>query len=186
MNACKSLDDKGKLYELLKNNKGRDIEKLIDAMVGDSFWFIVAFFQYNTQMKLNEGGEIPTKLIEAKNENEGILKRIAFNFFEFFIKICEDKNLNKDPIQKNFYDFIAQCVFYSIYLAFPKSRHLYNNDFKNSLTSIFAFLYNGLTLGKYNIDHWLLDLGTGNIIEGEDFYKNKEFKKDGNSYFLII
>ena len=91
--------------------------------------------------------------------------------------------LNKDPIQKNFYDFIAQCVFYSIYLAFPKSRHIFTSEFKNSIVCIFAYLFNGLTLLKYSIDHWDLDLGTGNIIEKDDFYN---FKKDGGGNYNIL
>jgi len=182
------LDDKGRLNILLKKNK--EVEELVDAMVGDSFWFIVAFFQYNTQVKVNDGVSVMmSKLSEAKIENEEILKRIAFNYFHFFIKICEvyeektDK-IKKDRIQKNFYDFISQCVFYSIYLAFPKSRHIFNTDFKNSIICLFAYLYNGLTLEKYSIEHWDLDLGTGNIIESDDFYNNKEFKKDCK--FIVI
>ncbi len=147
-------------------------------MIGDSFWFIVTFFKYNTNLKSGDNYDFQHKLQSAVVENEDILKRISLDYFQFFIKICEE-NINKDPIQKSFYDFIAQCVFYSIYLAFPKSRHIFTSEFKNTILSIFAYLYNGLTLEKYNIDHWDLDLGTGNVIEDEDFYKNKEFKKDG-------
>lgn len=179
-------------------DKFEDVEELVDAMICDSFWFIVTFFQYNTKLKSStESSEyILKKLNDTKCGNEDLLKRIAFNFFQFFIKICEIEQkskehkdrikgiFNKDPIQRNFYDFVAQCVFYSIYLAFPKSRHIFNNEFKNTIACIFAYLFNGLTLNKYAIDHWDLDLGTGNIIENPNNQKN--FAKDDDDKEALI
>lgn len=81
---------------------------------------------------------------------------------------------NKDNILDVFYDYMAQCVFYSLYLAFPKSRQKFNYEFKQLLVSFFGYLFNGLNVhNKYNTDHWELDLGSGNIIEPEENKKSK-------------
>ena len=74
---------------------------------------------------------------------------------------------------------MSQCVFYSLFLGFPKSRHLFNQEFRNRIIALFAYLYNGLnTQNNFSIEHWDLDLGKGNIIEKylttNEIYNNKK------------
>ena len=53
-----------------------------------------------------------------------------------------------DPVLSVVRDFIAQCVYYSIYLAFPKSRYLFEVEFRNRVVVLFGYLYNGLISEK--------------------------------------
>ena len=76
-NATKNFSAKGIFNPLLNDAK---LNKLIDALVLDSFWFIVAYIQsYNIENK--------SKSEEKKKEVNEILKRISTNYFRFFIFI---------------------------------------------------------------------------------------------------
>lgn len=215
--------------------KDKELDMLIDAMICDSFWFVVLAFHLN---ELKNGKENKS-LIESKYTTiNDILKRLSQNYFNFFIKLCElnkhnniadpvpvvnntssnkfvsntnltnqtrekmtDENaikdgkqgkkdtkddekqskhyqsasakinstFNKDSILDVFHDYMSQCVYYSLYLAFPKSRHKFDSKFKQFLISFFGYMFNGLNVhNKYNTDHWELDLGSGNIIEPDE------------------
>ena len=61
---------------------------------------------------------------------------------------------------------MSHSVYYSIYLAFPKSRHLFNEEFRNRIVYFFTYLFHGLVSENNFVElHWELDLGKGNIIE---------------------
>ncbi len=184
-----------------------ELDSLIDAMICDSFWFIVISFKINTAKEKNKKPDNNNSILISD-----ILKRLSKNYFNFFIKLCEvDKNgtannlpslkvksktvsdefnqkkdeersfhyhskintaVNKNSILDAFHDYMSQCVFYSLYLSFPRSRLNFNYAFKQFLVSFFGYMFNGLSIHiKYNTDHWELDLGTGNIIEEDDSKK---------------
>lgn len=87
-------------------------------------------------------------------------------------------NFNKDLILDSFHDYMSQCVFYSLYLSFPKSRHKFNYCFKEFLISFFGYMFNGLSIHiKYNTNHWQLDLGSGNIIEDDNRNNDESLPK---------
>jgi len=77
---------------------------------------------------------------------------------------------------------MSQCIFYSLFIAFPKSRHIFNSEFKNKLIKLFGYIYNGLNVDKFGIDHWDLDLGSGNILTNEDDLLNEKEKKSSKIY----
>ena len=57
-------------------------------------------------------------------------------------------------------------VYYSIYLAFPKSHHLFNEEFINRIVYFFTYLFNGLVSENNFVElQWGLDLGKGYYIE---------------------
>ena len=71
-----------------------------------------------------------------------------------------------DSALNSFKNFMSHSVYYSIYLAFPKSRHLFNEEFRNRIVYFFTYLFNGLVSENNFVElHWELDLGKGNIIE---------------------
>lgn len=74
---------------------------------------------------------------------------------------------------------MAQNIFYSLYLMYPKSRYIFKDDFKDSLLALFAFLFNGLVITSKLTTHWTLDLGLGDILDDEEkVYKTiKESRK---------
>ena len=61
---------------------------------------------------------------------------------------------------------MSHSVYYSIYLAFPKSRHLFNEKFRNRIVYFFTYLFNWLVSENNFVElQWGLDLGKGNIIK---------------------
>jgi hypothetical protein len=155
-NATKNLEQKAKFNKLFDEP---GLNKLVDALISDSFWFVVCFF------RIPNGTEKSITEVLKKNCNE-ILKRISTNYFKFFINLCDDecKVKKKDIVLNMLRDFMSQCVFYSLFLAFPKSRDSFNDEFKSRLISLFSFLFNGLDTSNNSVEHWDLDLGKGNII----------------------
>ena len=180
-NAVNSIS-KVKFSHFLQNPA---LNELIDALISDSFWFIVCFFQSKNNNEIKPDDDLQTKRMKINNRNENfqiisqILKRMSCNYFKFFIRVCDmGPSRKNDPALNAFRDFISQCVFYSIYLAFPKSRHLFNEDFRNRIVFFFAYLFNGLTSeNTFAVLHWELDLGKGNIIENNFKYKEDEHMK---------
>jgi hypothetical protein len=175
----KNFSEKNRLNHILKDD---ELNKLTDAMISDSFWFTVSFFktinlekiESNLRRKAHHLKEEKV-LSPALKEAVVILKRISENYFKFFIKLCDETSFArkdqkdlKDNILEAFYDFISQCVFYSIFLAFPKSRYMFDDTFRIKIVAMFAYIYNGLIIQNFNLDHWDLDLGTGNIIENQN------------------
>lgn len=186
LNASKN-NEKSKFNVILNEPDLKDLNILIDAMISDAFWFIViSFRQFSWDNQNRRSSDYRSMSLDMQ-------KRLSMNYFKFFIKLCDEnkkimpdvkkttsknkhviKNtFNKDTILDYFHDFMSQSVFYSLYLSFPKSRGIFNNDFKHFLISFFGYLFNGLSVhNKYNIDHWELDLGSGDIIENENDFKN--------------
>ena len=101
-NATKNFTQKGIFNPILNDPK---LNKLLDALVLDSFWFIVTYIQsHNIQSK--------SKSEEKRKEVYEILKRISSNYFRFFINLCDNESSivkKKDPVLNLFKDFIAQC-----------------------------------------------------------------------------
>ena len=202
-NAINSLA-KPKFAHLLQNTQ---LNELVDALISDSFWFIICFFQRNNKPKGDNDDVLPrypktttNKATSMRNQSKGMktskevnqnqikdkddgkiviilqtLKRMSCNYFKFFIRVCDmGPSRKNDPVLSVVRDFMAQCVYYSIYLAFPKSRYLFGEEFRNRIVVLFAYLYNGLVSENNFVSlHWELDLGKGNIIENWAKYKDE-------------
>lgn len=177
-NAFNSINSSGKIKfaEFLKTPALRE---LIDALISDSFWFVVCFFQSKNikNNKQDEDSQISKSKI-SKNEKYNIISeilcRMSCNYFKFFIRVCDLGQTRKnDSALNSFKNFMSYSVYYSIYLAFPKSRHLFNDDFRNRIVYFFTYLFNGLVSENYFVElQWSLDLGKGNIIE--NYVKSKD------------
>jgi len=177
LNATKNFPFRGKINAIFKDKL---LAEYVDAIISDSFWFVVAFFRSKNELDRRICEELKKTAAE-------ILKRISQNYFKFFINLCDDDSpvKKKDPILNVFHDFLAQCVFYSLFLGFPKSRHIFNENFRHKIISLFAYLCNGLgEHSNFNIDNWDLDLGTGNIIEIDNTNVSKKPSKI-HIYFLF-
>ena len=171
-NALNSLNTSGraKFGEFLKKPALRE---LIDALISDSFWFIVCFFQRKNEnfMKSEDDDLKPKIKMYTKSEQTKIISeilcRMSCNYFKFFIRVCDMGPTRKnDSALNSFKNFMSHSVFYSIYLAFPKSRDLFNEEFRNRIVYFFTYLFNGLVSENNFVElQWGLDLGKGNIIE---------------------
>lgn len=240
LNAAKNII-KSK-FDLILNDK--DLDKLIDNIASDAFWFVVIAFKLfkiktdGMNIKSKEKQYSKTEYETRMNMILDMLKRLSQNYFNFFIKLCEfgksnlpsinngnnsnnnfnfntntntnsnnnnhnddmktyssnsktetiNKTINESDLEKRkkivssikvgfnkdfvldyLYDYFSQCVFYSLYLAFPKSRQKFTKEFRSLLTSFFGYLFNGLNIHNiYNTNHWNLDMGSGNMIEPDD------------------
>ena len=165
-----SFSGKSKFGEMIKKPA---LSELVDALISDSFWFVVCFFQsknenYNKSEDDSQTSKIklPSKAEQYKTITE-ILYRMSCNYFKFFIRVCDlGPTRRNDSALNSFKNFMSHSVYYSIYLAFPKSRHLFNEEFRNRIVYFFTYLYNGLVSENNFVElQWGLDLGKGNIIE---------------------
>lgn len=84
---------------------------------------------------------------------------MAANFVSFML--IEDNRYDrkeyqkaKDQFFKFFYDIISQAVYYTLYLAYPKSRPTLDDAFKRKLTDTFSQLYTGTVIHSATHDHW--------------------------------
>lgn len=120
------------------------------AVSSDSFWFIIA--------KLFKGESY-------KDIQENLLDRISKNYVNYYISI--EEGIEKNEFFKYYFDILSQTVFYSIFYAFPKSRHKFNDELKRDLIAEFSYLFTGITITNYHryIKNWCLDLGNGNIFK---------------------
>jgi len=169
-NAAKNFINKSKFNTAINKI---NLKQLVDALISDSFWFVVCYFQiYNVKEK--------AKNDMLKQQVNEILRRISTNYFKFFINLCDDDCVveNKDTLLNIFRDFMSQSVFYSLYLAFPKSRHIFNTEFRNRIISLFSYLYSGLiSQNNLSVNHWDFDLGKGNIIENLNENNDEKISK---------
>ena len=149
-NALNSISSSGrsKFGEFLKKPALRE---LIDALISDSFWFIICFFQSKNENYSKSEDDIQTLKIKMPSKAEQnkiiveILNRMSCNYFKFFIRVCDLGPTRKNDLALNsFKNFMSHSVYYSIYLAFPKSRHLFNEEFRNRIVYFFTYLFNGL------------------------------------------
>jgi hypothetical protein len=171
-NALNSINSskKNKFSEFLKM---KALCELIDALISDSFWFVVCFFQSKNENygKPEDDTQYSKSKISSKNDQlkpiSEILMRISSNYFKFFIRVGDLGPIRKnDSALNSFKNFMCHSVYYSIYLAFPKSRHLFDEEFRNRIVYFFTYLFNGLVSENNFVElHWELDLGKGNIIE---------------------
>ena len=171
-NALNSINTSGKakFSEFLKKPA---LKELIDALISDSFWFVVCFFQSKNDNYIKIEDDLQNSKIKVYSKNEQIkliselLCRMSCNYFKFFIRVCDMGQTRKnDSALNSFKNFMSHSVYYSIYLAFPKSRHLFNEEFRNRIVYFFTYLFNGLVSENNFVElQWGLDLGKGNIIE---------------------
>lgn len=122
-----------------------------DALISDSFWYVIC--------------KVFKKKEDYESHREFLLDRMAANFVSFtLVDVAKVDATLKEKFFINFYDIIAQSVFYSLFYAFPKSRSSLTDDMKRKLLNIFSKLFSGMKIKSAKFEHWSLDLGTGNIL----------------------
>lgn len=137
-NDAKSKAGKIKWVDLLDKEHA-------NAIISDSFWYVICVICN------------PKK--EFRSHCEFLLDRMAANFVSFMLvedARYEDREYQKakDQFFRHFYDIISQAVFYTLYLAYPKSRQTLDEAFKRKLTDTFSQLYTGTIIHSATHDHW--------------------------------
>ena len=119
------------------------------ALVSDCFWFAICKFFHSGKYEHSEGE---------------LEKRIAKNYIGLFLSISDKKE--NDIFFKEYFNTLAQSVFYSFFYAFPKSRVKFDSNLKDQLLTAFSRIFTGVEISnkKHYYERWTLDLGTGNIL----------------------
>lgn len=98
-----------------------------------------------------------------KEYKKSLLERISHNYIQVFVNVPMD---HKEIFFENFFDAIAQGVFYSMFFSYPKSRSRLNSEeFKQKLYELISKNITGLTVKNQGYHHWILDLGAGNVLD---------------------
>ncbi|KAF4657514.1 hypothetical protein FOZ61_006238 [Perkinsus olseni] len=116
------------------------------AIVSDSFWFCICHY-----FKPKKFRGTAVKLFD----------RISRNYVELLDDIHPNR---RDFFFERFYDAVAQSVLYGMFLAFPKSRMSFLDEFRKSIVSLFAFWTTGVVSEYPDTSHWKLNLGGGDVL----------------------
>jgi hypothetical protein len=66
---------------------------------------------------------------------------------------------------EQFYDIIAQSVFYALFYAYPKSRgQTLTNELKRKLLNIFSKRFTGMKIQSASYENWYPIMGGGNML----------------------
>lgn len=128
-------------------------------------WHVLLDYSFRQRSDLSEED---TRLVELLDNQ--MLRTIADTYLELSAEL---KPGFKKVLNKLYFDVVAQAVFYSLFYAFPKSRHVFNFDFKAYVFKLIAKLFKGCEVSPSSvfyknwsfIEDWYLDLGAGNVLK---------------------
>lgn len=125
-------------------------------IITDFFWYVVCkMFNPETYAEIEEQ----------------LLDRICSNYVKLFVNVrAEDKQM----FFHQFYDALAQCVLFSLFFAYPKSRSKFNSEFfKSALYQLFSEVVTGVTISNQGYSKWILDMGAGNVLQQRNRHGNE-------------
>lgn len=104
--------------------------------------------------------------IEEKPEfltfKPGLLSRIAKNYFELFLRVPSE---HQDLFFDGFYDCASQAVYYSMFLAFPKSRSKLNTEnYRQRISRTVSELVTGIVVSSQSYNRWELILSSKSVL----------------------
>ena len=117
-----------------------------EACLCDTFWYIVV--------------TLCNPRVEYRHHREFFQDRLAANFVSFML--VDDPKFDpkeyaaaKDQFFKNFYDIMAQGIYYALNHAFPISRPVLTDKFKRKLLNTISELYTGNVIYSAKFSHWI-------------------------------
>lgn len=123
---------------------------------------------------------LPEELSFIEALDRKMLSIISDTFLNLFSQLRANF---KKVMNKLYFDVVSQAVFYSLFYAFPKSRHVFNQDFRIYVFNIISKLFKGCAVSPTSvfyknwsfIDDWYLDLGAGNVLKNSE---NRNFNSE--------
>jgi hypothetical protein len=117
------------------------------AVINDTFWFCICRY---------------FKKDRHKDVEEQLFDRISANFVGLFSSV--------NPTRKDFFfrcyaDAVAQAVLYAMFLAYPKSRVHFTEDFRKQLIIQISYWTTGVYPEFVDASHWKLNLGGGDVLQ---------------------
>lgn len=120
------------------------------SILSDMFWYCL--------VKID-------KRPNLKQYKKDLLERVSQNYIQLFVNVPMHE---KEFFFENFFDCIAQGVFYSMFFSYPKSRSRLNSEeFKRKLFELVSKSITGLCVKNEGFSNWILDLGAGNVLQKE-------------------
>lgn len=117
------------------------------AFICDMFWFCICHY---------------FKSGKHKDVEKRLYDRISANFVFLFEQIGAAR---KDLFFRFYADAAAQAVLYSMFLAYPKSRVNFTEQFRRNLVTHISYWTTGVSPEFVDTAHWKLNLGGGDVLQ---------------------
>jgi len=121
------------------------------AVINDTFWFCICRY---------------FKKDRHKDVEETLLDRISANFVGLFSSVNPQR---KDFFFRCYADAVAQAVLYAMFLAYPKSRVHFTEEFRKQLIILISYWTTGVYPEFVDASHWKLNLGGGDVLQSTTF-----------------
>mmetsp|Transcript_44180 Transcript_44180/g.102027 ORF Transcript_44180/g.102027 Transcript_44180/m.102027 type:complete len:432 (+) Transcript_44180:44-1339(+) len=146
-NIVQNLDFKA-WSEKARNAWFRDFKSAPSrAVIGDAFWYCICWY-----FKPGQHTDLETLLFD----------RISANFVALF---CSVSSKRKDFFFRCYADAVAQAVLYAMFLAYPKSRVHFTQQFRRDLIIRISYWTTGVCPEFVDASHWKLNLGGGDVLQ---------------------
>lgn len=116
------------------------------AVINDTFWYCICFY-----FKVGRHPDVEAALFD----------RISANFVELFSSVSAAR---KDFFFRFYADAVAQAVLYAMFLAYPKSRVRFTENFRKNLVKHLSCWSTGVCPEFVDCDHWHLNLGSSDVL----------------------
>jgi hypothetical protein len=116
-------------------------------VISDAFWYCIC-------KDFKPGAHVDME--------EKLYDRISQNYVALFQKVSYSR---KDFFFRRYYDAISQAVLFSMFLAYPKSRVKFTDEFRRDLMLRFAKWTTGIEPEFVDTSHWKLNLGGGDVLQ---------------------
>lgn len=147
-NVFQSLDRKAKWSDKAKTSWFKVAKSPPSyAVISDTFWYCIC-------VHFKEGQH---EVVENQ-----LLDRISVNFVALFRSVSPSR---KDFFFRWYPDAVAQAVLYAMFLAYPKSRVLFTENFRKKLIAQTSEMITGIRPEFVDASHWKLNLGGGDVLD---------------------
>lgn len=116
------------------------------AVINDTFWYCICFY-----FKCGRHPDVEDSLFD----------RISANFVGLFRSVATAR---KDFFFRFYADAVAQAVLYAMFLAYPKSRVRFTENFRKNLIKHLSCWSTGVCPEFVDCEHWHLNLGSSDVL----------------------
>lgn len=139
------------------------------AVISDTFWYCICWYFK------------PGKHVDLE---EGLYDRIAANFVALFSSVVQSR---KDFFFRCYADAVAQAVLYAMFLAYPKSRVHFTEQFRKDLIIRISYWTTGICPEFVDASHWKLNLGGGDVLQSTASQHNwRTAERENQSHALSV
>jgi len=127
-------------------------------LICDAFWYCICKY-------FKKGQHVDVE--------EELFDRMSKSYVELY-NLVRGPATRKDFFFGRYADAISQAVLYSMFLAYPKSRVFFTENFRRELVRLFSFWTTGIYPEFVDTSHWILNLGGGDVLQSTAQLQGKE------------